>query len=296
LIDFVRLKGDNNKVQSPHIMPSTTKPKLSSQEWIAIFESASRRNPDEINSQWELLMEHFGLGPEYFLAIHEALRQGRWRKAKDPKAYIKTVAKREAQKMGLLSEQSLSQQSLSQQSSELVLVDDSQVDGEDASSEEILDFISYQRDSSAPVKGPNGVWRSRECLDREFENPIDESSGSQGGIPDEFQIHELPPEEYKKIIDKLNDMTGPDWDYIHLRPVTKPDWEKWAQAAGFDLWEQQVLNFKTARISRERALKQQPDEISRKALQAAWKRFDRGGMNRLRAAAKKNSTKNVPEP
>ncbi|HEY3768931.1 MAG TPA: hypothetical protein VGN44_09670 [Candidatus Angelobacter sp.] len=138
--------------------------------------------------------------------------------------------------------------------------------------EEILDFISYQRDSSAPVKGPNG------------------------GIPDEFQIHELPPEEYKKIIDKLNDMTGPDWDYIHLRPVTKPDWEKWAQAAGFDLWEQQVLNFKTARISRERALKQQPDEISRKALQAAWKRFDRGGMNRLRAAAKKNSTKNVPEP
>jgi hypothetical protein len=266
-------------------MPSTTKPKLSNEEWTSIFEAASRRNPDEINSQWELLMEHLGLGPEYFLAIHEALRQGRWRNAQDPKAYIKTVAKREARKMGLLS----------QPSDELVLVDSSQADGEEGSSEEILDFISYQRESSAPIKGLDGVWRSGERVDREFENTPDEPSGNPSGIPDEFQIHELPPEEYKEIIDKLNDMTGPDWDYIHLRPVTKPDWEKWAQAAGFDGWEQQVLHFKTARISRERALKQQPDETSRKALQAAWKRFDRSGMNRLRAAAKKNSAKNVPE-
>lgn len=38
-----------------------------------------------------------------------------------------------------------------------------------------------------------------------------------------------------------------------------------------------------------------PDEESRKTLQAAWKRFERNGMQRLQEAAKINIEKNVPE-
>jgi hypothetical protein len=48
-------------------------------------------------------------------------------------------------------------------------------------------------------------------------------------------------------------------------------------------------------MSRERALAMQADEESRKALQAAWRRFDRNGMERLREAAKIKFEKNVPE-
>lgn len=40
------------------------------------------------------------------LAFREAVQQGRWRTAKNPKAYIKTVAKREALKTGLVTEDS----------------------------------------------------------------------------------------------------------------------------------------------------------------------------------------------
>jgi hypothetical protein len=51
-----------------------------------------------------------------------------------------------------------------------------------------------------------------------------------------------------------------------------------------------------AGTAREYALAAQPDEESRKALQAAWKRFDRNGMERLRAAAAKiNPEKNLRE-
>jgi hypothetical protein len=48
-------------------------------------------------------------------------------------------------------------------------------------------------------------------------------------------------------------------------------------------------------MSREQAMGLLPDEESRKALQAAWKRFDRNGMDWLREAAKINIEKNVPE-
>jgi len=56
-----------------------------------------------------------------------------------------------------------------------------------------------------------------------------------------------------------------------------------------------VLRCRLAGVSRERAIGLLPDEESRKALQAAWKRFERNGMERLRGAAKINIEKNVPE-
>jgi hypothetical protein len=48
-------------------------------------------------------------------------------------------------------------------------------------------------------------------------------------------------------------------------------------------------------VSREGAMGLMPDEESRKALQAAWKRFDRNGMDWLREAAKIKLKKSVPE-
>jgi hypothetical protein len=56
-----------------------------------------------------------------------------------------------------------------------------------------------------------------------------------------------------------------------------------------------VLGYRLIGLSHERALVLETDEESRKALQAAWTRFDRNGMERLRAAAGINIEKNVPE-
>jgi hypothetical protein len=81
--------------------------------------------------------------------------------------------------------------------------------------------------------------------------------------------------------------------------IARPDWNKWAAAAGLDEWEKRVLGYRLTGTGRERALALQTDEESRKALQAAWKRFDRNGMERLRQAAKINveqmsATANTP--
>jgi len=59
--------------------------------------------------------------------------------------------------------------------------------------------------------------------------------------------------------------------------------------------EVRVMKYQLMNMSRERALAEQPNEVCRKALQAAWRRYDRTAKSRLREAAEKNMEENVPE-
>jgi hypothetical protein len=112
-------------------------------------------------------------------------------------------------------------------------------------------------------------------------------------MPRELAIVTPPTEEWKTVVREMNDsFEGLD---LEARPSIRPDWNKWAAAAGLDEWEMKVLRCRLAGVSREGAMAMQTDEESRKALQAAWKRFDRNGMERLREAAKIKLGKNVPE-
>jgi hypothetical protein len=88
----------------------------------------------------------------------------------------------------------------------------------------------------------------------------------------------------RRLVDKFNEYT--DESHVRLRAPVTPNWRAWAACAGFDEWETLALEFRVQQKSRDKALAEQPDEISRKALQAAWKRFDRTGMERLRRAMK----------
>ena len=75
-------------------------------EWLGALETAAQLNVEQSSAVWVWLMQELRLGQQYFLAIREAVQQGRWRTAKNPKTYIKTVARREAMKMGLVDETS----------------------------------------------------------------------------------------------------------------------------------------------------------------------------------------------
>jgi hypothetical protein len=46
-----------------------------------------------------MLLRELGLPMDTFSAVLEAVQQGRWRTARNPKAYVKTVARREFKKM-----------------------------------------------------------------------------------------------------------------------------------------------------------------------------------------------------
>ena len=65
-------------------------------------------------------------------------------------------------------------------------------------------------------------------------------------------------------------------------PDHRVDWQSWASAAGLTEWEKKAVEYKTSGVHREEALRRQPDEVSRRALQAAWKRLERTGEERLR--------------
>jgi len=238
-------------------------------EWLAVLEAAAQPGSRVSDGEWQWLMQQLDLGPEYFLAIREAVRQGRWRAAKNPKAYIKTVAKREATRMCLSPKST----------DELVFPAAIEVDGEEVSQEERLDHMLYQHDSVKPVKGSDGVWRSGPGWDQDYGDERADYGSYRGFLAAKV------PSDFKNLVSLSEES----------EPVAKLNWQQWAEAAGLDQWERRVLQCKLTGVSREQALKAQPDEGSRKAIQAAWKRFDRNGMERLLAAAKKSSVENVPE-
>ncbi|MBZ5491167.1 MAG: hypothetical protein LAO76_09570 [Acidobacteriia bacterium] len=256
-------------------------------EWLGALETAAKLGVEQSSAVWVWIMQELRLGPQYFLAIREAVLQGRWRTAKNPKTYIKTVAKREALKMGLVKEDS----------GNLVPVGSSRSDGAKISGEEALEYLGHHYDSRDAAKGEDGIWRAGAAGGRGWDDPVDEHDSYRDWLasemPRELAIVTPPSEEWKATVREMNDsFEGLDLD---ARPSVRPDWNKWAAAAGLDEWEMKVLRCRLAGMSREQAMRLLPDEESRKALQAAWKRFDRNGMDWLREAAKIKLKKSVPE-
>ncbi|HEX3103433.1 MAG TPA: hypothetical protein VHQ22_03225 [Terriglobales bacterium] len=256
-------------------------------EWLGALETAARLSVEKSSAVWVWIMQELRLGPQYFLAIREAVQQGRWRTAKNPKAYIKTVAKREALSMGLLNEDS----------ENLATASGSRNDSEGVSSEEALEYLGHHYDSRDAAKGEDAIWRAGAAGERDPGDAVEEDETYRewlaSGMPRELVIVTPPSEEWKATVREMNaSFEGLD---LEARPSVRPDWNKWAAAAGLDEWEMKVLRCRLAGVSREHAMRLLPEEESRKALQAAWKRFDRNGMERLREAAKINIEKNVPE-
>jgi hypothetical protein len=256
-------------------------------EWLGVLETAARLSVKQSSAVWVWIMQELRLGPQYFLAIREAVQQGRWRTAKNPKTYIKTVAKREALKMGLVNEDS----------GNLVPVGSSRSDGEETSREEALEYLGHQYDSHDAAKGEDGIWRAGAARERDSSDPLEEHDSYRdwlaSGMPRELAIVTPPSEDWKGVVREMND----SFEGLNLeaRPSVRPDWNKWVAAAGLDEWEVKVLGYRLTGLSRERTLALQTDEECRKALRAAWRRFERNGMERLREAAKIKLEKNVAE-
>jgi hypothetical protein len=259
--------------------------------WIAILDAASQRPGDEIDDEWRWLLQQLRMSADDYFALREAIRQGRWRNAKNPKAYIKTVALREA----------LNERVTTAADDPLVLIPETS-EGTGISAEHSLDHISYVRDTSEAVQGTDGIWRRGGGAERYYEEFYDEDENGNpvslrgrllAKVPDNLKRLVEPSAEYRRAVEEFNAAT--DEYHLHVEPSVHVDLEKWAELAGFDEWEMRVLRYRLDEVSRDEALAEQSDEVSRKALQAAWRRYDRTGKQRLREVAEKNLQKTVPE-
>jgi hypothetical protein len=259
--------------------------------WLVILESALQKPGDQLNDEWTWLLKQLDMGPEEYPVLLGALRQGRWRAAKSPKAYLKTVVRRE----------SLKEQIAAEKQDSLVLMP-ATASKEGSSVEGFLDHASYLYDTAEAIQGPDGVWRRGGGAERnEYERfdedehgrPLSLQSRLLAKVPRSLKTVIEPPDDYKRAVEEFNASTNEL--HIHPQPVIGINLGKWAEQAGFDEWEMRVLDYQLASVSRDKALAEQPDEIARKALQAAWKRYDRTGKQRLREFAEKNIEKHVPE-
>ena len=264
---------------------------LDRETWISLFDAALQRPGTEMNEEWAWLLDQLGLRPEDYPAILLGLRQGRWREAKNPRAYLKTVARREA----------LKEQLTAQKQDNLVLVPTTAED-DAASIEGTLDHLAHLRETAEAIQGADGIWRrgggaerdQYEYLDEdEYGRPLSLRGRILARVPQTLKVVVEPPPGLRQSVEEFNAST--DEHHINLQPAIGIDMGKWAELAGFDDYEMQVLEYRLAGVSRENALAGQANETSRKALQAAWKRFDRNGFGRLREFAEKSKAENVPE-
>jgi hypothetical protein len=145
-------------------------------EWLGALETAAKLGVEQSSAVWVWIMQQLHLSPQYFLAVREAVQQGRRRTAKNPKTYIKTLAKREALKMGLVKEDS----------GNLVPVGSSRSDGAKISGEEALEYLGHHYDSRDAAKGEDGIWRAGAAGRRDSDDPVDEHDSYRDWLASEM--------------------------------------------------------------------------------------------------------------
>lgn len=263
---------------------------LNRETWISLLDAALQRPGDELNEEWRWLLEQLGMNSEDYPAILKALQQGRWRKADDPKAYLAYVARKEARRDQLDAEKR----------DNLVLMPTT-AEGRSASPEGTLDHVAYVRDATEAVLGSDGIWRSGGGADRDYYSYEEDDDGDPvesyrehllAKVPGTLKQKKPPSKEWVRTLRWLNKQTE---SFQHAKPSVQVDWKGWAKQAGLDGWETKVLQYRASGVSRDEALAKQSDEASRKALQAAWRKFDRSSKQTLKDFAQKNLKRNVPE-
>ena len=272
-------------------------PEISREKWIEVLEVLAQKPPDRAEAEWVWVMEQLELGPEYFLAIYEAVRQGGWREAENPAGYIKKVAQREKHRegpdgsrgrRGLMGMRGFHGLEDSGEEITLGLGGIMEPDGERFSSEEMLDHLQYRADSGKLTREADRTWRSAPGWEADHEGLL----RPQGGKPRTGKAKEMmkgpgPLTPYVKRIERLRAAYGMDEPFMDDTPERLPDWQAWAQEAALSDWEKKAAEYKVSGVTWTEAMAAQPDEDSRRALQAAWRKLERTGRGRLEKAAER---------
>ena len=245
----------------PTVSTVPASPGKSRQEaWREKLQEFASKPPEEMGDEWGLFLKELGLTHGYYLAVCEVLKQGRWATAKYPRAYVKYAATIEARKMHLS-----------------IPHEDDTLECRDSN----LEFAGGVRDfdrNTARVQFEAHARYEAKIKAQMYDE-------QKPRLPADWWIEQEPDALYLSAVEEFN--RSQNEQHIHPRTKFALDWKRLAGEAGFDPWELRVLEYRRAGTSRDMALVQQPNESSRKALQAAWRQFDRTGMKRLQECIKK---------
>jgi len=266
------------------------KSKEVNEAWMALIRRAAANGPDKLSDELVSVLEFLNLPLSYSLAVQKVLSEGNWASAKHPRAYIRSAAITQARKMHLSVPQR--NDTLECGDPHLVFLGGDELDSA-TTPENIERAIEEDRLERGGPRAPRLKGRhfsldqidpSEEVLDREIEAAENRFAWTKDWwtqIP-----MPVPPLHVRREFHRKH----PDAVMID-GPIIKRDFSGIAKQAGLDSWESKVLEYRGEGVSRDWALSEQPNEASRKALQAAWRRFDRGGLKKLQEFVKKNQPK-----
>lgn len=263
-------------------------------QWLQVLEKIAAIRPDHAEAEWAWVMKELALEPDDFIPVYEVVRQGRWRRAENPAAYLKAAAKREAQwfdasgerKMrGLRGFQALGGDGEIRE----VTVGGRTIDGEEITPEEVLAWLIYRQESGRPLPGPDGVWRSAPPLTADYEMRL--QPPRRGG---RHQSAQQGPGLARYVEQWLRKQVAAGKQIV-VRPIeeepelqlTPAGWHRWANLARLSEWEKLAAQYKLMDVGWSKAMAEQKERASRRALQAAWRKLERTGLRRLREAARK---------
>lgn len=223
----------------------------------ALFDRAGADPPSLTDEEALSLMKKILRLPlSYFPAVQEAIRQGRWRNAENPIGYIRTVAEREAIKLGFEDPAENVHLMVPRR------IDPTDNDAKPLTHDSYIEYLDHIASDSMPYKR-GGIWHggAPERDDEEAVNELGEHISER-----ERLLAKLPAEFLSRDEELEQWLDSPD-------PIYYPDWEAIGRAAGLDAGECEVLEFRTYGFSREKAMALEPRRAKR--IQAAWRKFDR---------------------
>lgn len=263
-------------------------------EWLQVLEKIAATRPDQAEAEWAWVMKELRLEPDDFIPVYEVVRQGRWRRAENPAGYLKAAAKREAKWIDASGERKMRgmrgfQALCGDQVIREFTVGGTVMDGEWISPEEVLAFLLYRQESGRPMPGPDGVWRSAPPLSADYEMRLQPPRRGR-----RHQIAEQGPGLARYLEQWLRKQAAAGKQIVvrHIEEepelqLTPAGWHRWANLARLSEWEKLAAQYKLMDVGWRKAMAEQKDPASRRALQAAWRKLERTGLRRLREAARK---------
>jgi hypothetical protein len=174
--------------------------------------------------------------------------------------------------------------------------------GEGVSQEDALDYQQYRQDTGKPTQSEDRVWRSAPGWGSDDEGLLRPTKKGRARLTREEALEPGPLLRHAERLKRLRAAQGKDErdePYIEREPqveLSPEGWRHWAEAAGLSEWEKKAVEYKMTGVGWTEAMAEQKDDASRRALQAAWRKLERSGEERLRrSSAQMNADEREPE-
>jgi hypothetical protein len=273
---------------------------LSRQSWIDRFQLVASQS--ELTDDLVSLVELLNLPLSCSLAVHQVLREGNWAKAEHPRVYVKKATLTQARKMHLAIPHTDDTLECECVGGPLVFMGGATMNErwDGCKLARVYEDEDGEAEDGPPPFLPIMPLKGKHYVAAQFapdEEVLWREQGAAESRPSWPRACWTKLQIPKWLLSAKKAQYGDDSDEFLAWKFSqrRRDWEKLGKKAGLDPWECKVLEYRSRKVSRDRAMSEQPDTASRLSIQSAWKQMDRTGLKKVQDFLKKNRSQDVPD-